>query len=52
MPEMYAKAFADLRVAIIRRFPYLVVYRIDEDQITIIAIYHAHRNPRGWQKRA
>jgi plasmid stabilization system protein ParE len=46
-PEMYAKEFEDLRVAVMRRFPYLVVYRIDDDQITVVAVYHVKRNPRG-----
>jgi plasmid stabilization system protein ParE len=52
MPELYGKVFQDLRVARVRRFPYLVVYRIDDDQVTVVAIYHASRDPRGWQRRA
>lgn len=51
-PELFGKAFQDLRMARIRRFPYVVVYRIDDDQVTVIAIYHTSRDPRGWQGRA
>jgi hypothetical protein len=40
------------RLALVRRFPYAVVYRIDDDQITVVAVYHMHRDPRGWQSRA
>jgi plasmid stabilization system protein ParE len=51
-PRLYAKMFQELRLALVRRFPYAVVYRIDEDQITVVAVYHTHRDPRGWQSRA
>jgi toxin ParE1/3/4 len=51
-PRLYAKVFLELRLALVRRFPYAVVYRIDDDQITVVAVYHTHRNPRGWQSRA
>lgn len=50
-PELHSKAFRDLRLALVRHFPYVVVYRLDDDQITIIAVYHTCRDPRGWQGR-
>ena len=51
-PETFGKVFQDLRLVRVRRFPYLVVYRIDDDQITVVAVYHSRRHPRGWQSRA
>ena len=51
-PQLPPKVFKDLRRKIVRRFPYLVIYRIDDDQITVVAVYHGKRHPRGWQKRA
>ena len=50
-PELYGKAFQELRLALVRRFPYAVVYRADDDQVTVVAIYHTRRDPRGWQQR-
>lgn len=50
-PEIQAKIFGELRRGLVRRFPYGVFYRVDDRQITVVAIYHASRNPRGWQKR-
>jgi len=46
------KVFQELRRVLVRRFPYAVFYRADDDQITVVAIYHARRDPRGWQDRA
>ena len=50
-PFLYAKVHRDLRIALVKRFPYLVVYRVDETQITVAAVYHTRRNPRGWKRR-
>jgi plasmid stabilization system protein ParE len=50
-PTLYGKVFQDLRLALTRRFPYAIVYRIDDDQITIVAVYHTRRDPRGWRRR-
>jgi hypothetical protein len=52
LPALYAKVFQELCVARVSRFPYIVVDRIDEDQITVVAVYHTSRDPRGWQRRA
>jgi plasmid stabilization system protein ParE len=52
MPNVCRKVYLDLRRKLVRRFPYAVFYRIDEDQITVVAVYHCKRDPRGWQKRA
>jgi len=51
MPLAAAEVFQGARQVLIRRFPYSVVYRIGADHITIIAVYHTSRNPRGWQDR-
>jgi plasmid stabilization system protein ParE len=33
------------------RFPYHVVYRVDDDCLTVIAVAHHRRKPRCWQGR-
>ena len=33
------------------RFPYGVMYGIDEDTIIVIAVAHLHRDPRYWIDR-
>ena len=51
-PERHAKVFQELRRSLVRRFPYAVFYRVDDDQVTVVAVYHTRRDPRGWQGRA
>jgi plasmid stabilization system protein ParE len=50
-PEVPVPAFQDLRKVLMNRFPYHVIYRVDDDQITVVAVYNARRDPRGWQVR-
>jgi plasmid stabilization system protein ParE len=50
-PELFPRAFRDVRLARVKRFPFVVLYRIDDDQITVVAVYHTSRDPRGWRGR-
>jgi plasmid stabilization system protein ParE len=34
-----------------RRFPYGVIYAVERDELVIIAIAHAHRDPNYWKDR-
>jgi plasmid stabilization system protein ParE len=51
-PKSGTEVFPSVRRVVVRRFPYGIFYRIDPNQIAIIAVYHGHRDPRGWQSRA
>jgi plasmid stabilization system protein ParE len=51
-PELHPVVLADVRKAVVRRFPYAVFYRSHVDRIEVLAVYHARRDPSGWQDRA
>jgi plasmid stabilization system protein ParE len=51
MPEVYAVALHNLRRGKLRRFPYLIYYRLLSDRIEIIGVLHGSREPRVWQQR-
>jgi plasmid stabilization system protein ParE len=51
-PSAATEVYPGVRRVVLRRFPYGIYYRIDVDQIAVLAIYHSKRDPRGWQKRA
>lgn len=40
-----------LRRAIVRRFPYTIIYRPARGRIEIIAVAHQHRHPAYWRER-
>jgi plasmid stabilization system protein ParE len=51
MPELYAEDLKSVRRGKLRRFPYLIYYRVLSDRIEIIGVLHVSRDPRVWQKR-
>ena len=50
-PAGATEIYPGVRRVVVRKFPYGVFYRVDPDQIGIIAVYHSKRDPRGWQSR-
>jgi toxin ParE1/3/4 len=52
IPQGASEVLPGVRRVVVRRFPYGVFYRVDPDQIAVIAVYDSRRDPRGWQARA
>ena len=51
-PRMHGIALADIRKAVVRRFPYCVFDRPHADRVEVIAVFHTSRDPSIWQGRA
>ncbi|MGE0314045.1 MAG: type II toxin-antitoxin system RelE/ParE family toxin [Lautropia sp.] len=41
----------DVRRTVLRRFPYCIYYRLRSRQIVVLAVFHARRDPKAWQRR-
>ena len=50
-PGMHPKALGDARFVMMRPFPYVVYFRTEQENIVILAVVHAHRDPLTWQSR-
>ena len=50
-PEAYPVAHKQVRMALVRRFPYLVFYTPEANQITVFLVFHAARDPQMWKRR-
>jgi plasmid stabilization system protein ParE len=50
-PLQYALVYRDARHALLRRFPYALIFRIEENEVRVLACYHTSRNPRRWRAR-
>lgn len=50
-PNLYPMYDELHRFCWLRRYPYLVIYRVDEDQVRVIAVMHAHQLPGCWLGR-
>jgi plasmid stabilization system protein ParE len=51
MPALFPVVYRDVRQTIVRRFPYSVLYRVESDQILIVAVFHSRRDPAVWKVR-
>ena len=50
-PKMHAVVFQDIRKAVVKGFPYIILYRVIAEGIVIISVFHAKRDPSEWQRR-
>jgi plasmid stabilization system protein ParE len=51
-PYLHAVVLADIRKAVVTRFPYCVFYRAEPARVEVIAVFHTSRDPAIWQGRA
>jgi toxin ParE1/3/4 len=51
-PGRYAKVLEGVREGLVKGFPYCVYFREEGEQIVVLAVFHASRDPAVWQSRA
>lgn len=50
-PELGAPLRRGARKLLVRRFPYLVIYQVEQAQVLVLAVGHQRRHPDFWQRR-
>lgn len=50
-PLAYSTIYKQARRALIRRFPYGILYVFEPEIVSVIACFHTKRNPQSWQDR-
>ncbi len=50
-PNSFPIVHKDLRKYIVKKFPFVIYYRIIDLKIQVIAIFHTSRNPEIWNER-
>jgi plasmid stabilization system protein ParE len=51
-PDRYPIKHKEIRSVRARRFPYSIYYIAEAEQIVVLAVFHAWRNPAIWRSRA
>ena len=51
-PLQYQIVWRDFRRAGVARFPYGLIYRVSDRDITVVSCFHGRRNPSTWKKRS
>lgn len=49
-PEMFARAYGEVRRALVARFPYAVFYRVEPRRVVVLTVLHTARDPRLWPR--
>jgi plasmid stabilization system protein ParE len=49
-PQAWSLLDDKIRRCRLQRFPYGIVYGIEQDAIVIVSVMHLHRHPQSWQK--
>jgi len=50
-PNQFPIVHRDVRKAVARRFPYCIYFRVRNQRIVVLAVFHSARNPAVWQGR-
>ncbi|MDE2377476.1 type II toxin-antitoxin system RelE/ParE family toxin [Bradyrhizobium sp.] len=51
-PRQFPPALKTTRRALLRRFPYILVFRETHDAVYVVAVFHTSRDPLIWQRRS
>ena len=51
-PKQFRAVLIAVRRALVRKFTYGVYYTINKNEIIVLAVVHARRNPKHWQSRS
>jgi len=50
-PNSFQVIYQNVRRALTKRFPYAIFFVVEKTQLTVIAVFHAKRDPSSWQRR-
>lgn len=50
-PQAWTMVDDPIRRALVRRFPFGLLYAVNDDEIYILAVMHLNREPDYWKKR-
>ena len=50
-PDMFPVVHRSTRRAVIKKFPFGIYYRTENDFVSIIAVMHGSRDPNNWKDR-
>jgi len=50
-PGIYAKKYGEMRQAIVKKFPYVVIYEIENSKIIVYSVFNTNQDPEKWLER-
>ncbi len=50
-PALHAAVLGTVRKAVVRQFPFVVLYREEAAGVRVLAVFHTSRDPADWHRR-
>ena len=50
-PHIFQAKYNARRQAILKRFPYVIIYEVEENTVVVYAVFHTSQNPKKWKKK-
>ena len=50
-PMHYKVIYKELRRIAVRRFPYRILYLVQNNSVIVTAVFHARKDPQAWESR-
>ena len=50
-PEIFPRVYRHVRRAVVKRFPFSLLYFTVGDRITVLSVFHTSRDPEVWKRR-
>ena len=50
-PAQFPEVDAPIRMAVLRPFPYTIMFTADEEEIVVLSVFHVRRDPNLWKGR-
>jgi plasmid stabilization system protein ParE len=47
-PEMFSRAYGEVRRALVSTFPYAVFFRVEPKRVVVLTVLHTARDPKLW----
>lgn len=51
-PQRYRLVLRDIRKAVVPAFPYCVYFRLRDNEVVVLSVFHTSRDPSIWQTRS
>ncbi|VTU02202.1 Putative uncharacterized protein (Fragment) OS=uncultured bacterium PE=4 SV=1: Plasmid_stabil [Gemmataceae bacterium] len=50
-PRIHAVVYRGVRKSVVSRFPFVVLYREEANEVLVVSVFHTSRDPSEWQSR-
>lgn len=50
-PEQFRQLRGEIRRAMVRRFPFAILFAADDEAVVVLSVFHGSRDPADWQRR-